>query len=40
MYWKAAKAERGVTFLGRLAYEYLDMDEVVVQVTTKLGSAL
>lgn len=38
-YWEAAKAERGVTFLGRLAtYKYLDMDDVVAQVMTKLGA--
>lgn len=37
-YWEAAKSERGVTFLGRLAtYKYLDMDDVVAQVMTKLG---
>lgn len=37
-YWEAAKAERGVTFLGRLAtYKYLDMDDVVAQVMVKLG---
>ncbi len=36
-YWAAAKAERGVTFLGRLAtYKYLDMDDVVAQVLVKL----
>lgn len=37
-YWAAAKAERGVSFLGRLAtYKYLDMDDVVAQVMVKLG---
>lgn len=37
-YWTAAKAERDVTFLGRLAtYKYLDMDDVVAQVMVKLG---
>lgn len=36
-YWQAGKAERAVTFVGRLAtYKYLDMDDVVAQVMTKL----
>nr|WP_226895148.1 UDP-galactopyranose mutase [Luteolibacter marinus] len=36
-YWEAAKAERGVTFVGRLAtYKYLDRDDVVVQVVAKV----
>mgnify|MGYP006371519211 CR=1 FL=1 len=37
-YWEAAKPLRDVTFVGRLAtYKYLDMDDVVAQVLTKLG---
>ncbi len=40
-YWAAAKAEKNVTFLGRLAtYKYLDMDDVVAQVMVKLGGKL
>lgn len=39
-YWTAAKAERDVTFLGRLAtYKYLDMEDVVAQVMAKLGKS-
>lgn len=39
-YWEAAKVERGVTFVGRLAtYKYLDMDDVVAQVMVKLGDS-
>lgn len=39
-YWEAAKLERGVTFVGRLAtYKYLDMDDVVAQVMVKLGES-
>lgn len=39
-YWEAAKVERGVTFVGRLAtYKYLDMDDVVAQVMVKLGES-
>lgn len=37
-YREMARAERGVTFLGRLAtYKYLDMDDVIAQVATKLA---
>jgi UDP-galactopyranose mutase len=40
-YWAAAKAEKNVTFLGRLAtYKYLDMDDIVSQVMVKLGGKL
>ncbi len=40
-YRAAAKAEKNVTFLGRLAtYKYLDMDDVVAQVMVKLGGRL
>lgn len=39
-YWEAARVERGVTFVGRLAtYKYLDMDDVVAQVMVKLGDS-
>ena len=38
-YRELARQERGVTFVGRLAtYRYLDMDDVIAQVGTKLAS--
>lgn len=37
LYREAASGERNVTFVGRLAtYKYLDMDDVIAQVMTKL----